>query len=249
MAFVSQITRDRWRRAGVLPLQPPLGDFIRVSALFSVGVLILAAVLPGAEAAHILAAVLFFGLSGTLAGRALHRRYPHTALGLCNVVTLGRLALTAALAAPLLAGGGASWPVFAVASVALALDGVDGWLARRQGLASEFGARFDMEVDAALALLLAVNAVAGSEAGALALLLGLPRYVFAAAAAVLPWLRGDLPERLSRKGVCVLQLGVLIALQAPILPGGAAMLLVPLAAGALAWSFAVDVLWLGRRRA
>ena len=37
----------------------------------------------------------------------------------------------------------------------LALDGLDGWAARRQGLVSAFGARFDMEVDALLILALA----------------------------------------------------------------------------------------------
>ena len=39
-----------------------------------------------------------------------------------------------------------------------ALDGVDGWLARRSGIASAFGARFDMEIDALLILVLAVLA-------------------------------------------------------------------------------------------
>jgi phosphatidylglycerophosphate synthase len=38
----------------------------------------------------------------------------------------------------------------------LALDGLDGWLARRFGLASAYGARFDMEVDGFLILVLAL---------------------------------------------------------------------------------------------
>ena len=41
---------------------------------------------------------------------------------------------------------------------ALALDGVDGQVARRTGTASELGARFDMEVDAFLILVLSVAA-------------------------------------------------------------------------------------------
>lgn len=73
------------------------------------------------------------------------RSYPHRALGLCNLVTLLRLALMSALVAPLVSGSGAQWGVLMVAAVALALDGVDGWLARRQHLVSQFGARFDME--------------------------------------------------------------------------------------------------------
>ena len=37
-----------------------------------------------------------------------------------------------------------------------ALDGVDGWLARRRGMSSAFGARFDMEIDALLVQVLAI---------------------------------------------------------------------------------------------
>ena len=38
------------------------------------------------------------------------------------------------------------------AAAVVALDGVDGWIARRIGRTTVFGARFDMEVDAALML-------------------------------------------------------------------------------------------------
>ena len=44
----------------------------------------------------------------------------------------------------------------ALATVALVLDGVDGRVARRTGTVSAFGARFDMEVDAFLILVLSV---------------------------------------------------------------------------------------------
>jgi len=65
---------------------------------------------------------------------------------------------------------------------------------------------------------------------------------------VLPWLRHPLPDRLSRKAVCVLQLGTLIALQAPALPGAVALNLAVASAAALAWSFGRDVAWLWRTR-
>lgn len=248
MAFLSHHTRDRWRRGLADRLRPPLDDFIVVALLFGAGVVLLASLMPGGDPGGVTAAGLAFAAAAGLTGRSLRRDYPHDALGLCNVVTLGRLALTSALLVPVLAGAGASWAVLAVAALALSLDGVDGWFARRQGLASGFGARFDMEVDSALALLLAVNAVTGSEAGLLAVGLGLPRYLFGAAGAALPWLRRDLPERFSRKAVCVLQLGVLIGLQAPVVPAGTAMILVALAAAALAWSFALDLRWLWQHR-
>lgn len=203
----------------------------------------------GAGAIATITALSCFAVAATLAGLALHRSYPHRSLGLCNAITLGRLALAMALVAPLVAGVGASWAVVAVAAIALTLDGFDGWLARRQGLVSKFGARFDMEVDSALALVLALNATGASSAGVLAIFLGLPRYVFIGATWVMPWMRRDLPQRFSRKAICVLQLSALILLQVPVLPAGLATALVVLAAASLAWSFAVDIAWLWRRRA
>jgi phosphatidylglycerophosphate synthase len=126
---------------------------------------------------------------------------------------------------------------------------VDGWLARRHGLTSSFGARFDMETDAAFALVLALNALATGAAGPVVLLLGLMRYAFVAAAAVLPWLNAPLPERYSRKTVCVVQIAALILIQVPGVPAPLASALVLCAAAALVWSFAVDVAYLrhGRR--
>ncbi|SHL62536.1 Phosphatidylglycerophosphate synthase [Roseovarius litoreus] len=184
-----------------------------------------------------------------LVGWVMARSYPHRALGLCNLVTLLRLALTSALVAPLVSGSGAQWGVLMVAAVALALDGVDGWLARRQHLVSHFGARFDMEVDAGLGLVLAVSAFAAGSAGAAVLALGMPRYVFAAAGRVLPWLGAPLPDRIGRKWVCVIQIGVLIGLQVPGLPVPLANAAIAVAAAALCWSFGRDILWLWRRRA
>lgn len=183
----------------------------------------------------------------------LARGYPHRRLGACNAVTHGRATLVALLAAPLAAPGlladpGLGWTAFALAALALALDGVDGWLARRGGLASRFGARFDMEVDAAFALLLALLAWQGGKAGAWVLVLGLPRYAFVGAAVLVPWLRAPLPERWSRKAVCVLQIGALIALLAPPLAPPWSAWLAGAVAVPLLWSFAMDVLWLRRRR-
>lgn len=221
----------------------------------------LAALLGAAPVAAVAAALAGVGhpvavplsLAGYLAGAGLaltlmQRGFPHGELGLCNLVTLVRLGLAAALLAPLAAGSGPGWAVVALAALALALDGVDGWLARRDGRASAFGARFDMEVDSALALILAANAWASGATGAGVLAIGLPRYVFAVAASAWPWLAAPLPERFGRKAVCVLQLATLIALQLPVLPQGLAGALVAVTTLALAWSFGRDVIWLHRGR-
>ena len=200
---------------------------------------------PGAAGAALAAYAAVSAVTGAL----LARHFPHGALGWCNVVTQARLALAALLAAALMAGQSGGWAVAGIAVAALALDGVDGWLARRQGLASAFGARFDMEVDSALALLLALHALASAAAGPVVLVLGLARYAFAAAGLIWPWLARPLPERLSRKAVCVAQLGVLIALQVPPMPAALATGLTVAVAGALAWSFGRDAGWLHGRRA
>lgn len=193
--------------------------------------------------------VLYLCACGGVAG-LMRGHYPHSAIGLCNLVTLARLALTVVLVAPILAGhSGPGWGVFTIAALALGLDGLDGWLARRQHLTSAFGARFDMEVDAALSLILELNAFMAGSAGPQVLLLGLPRYAFALAGLLLPWLARPLPDRFWRKVACVLQIGALIALQVPGLPSLLTGPACGAAAVALGISFGRDVIWLYRRRA
>ncbi len=213
------------------------------------GATALSLALPGADLRGACAAVVLYTCAAALAGLAMTRTYPHNMVGMGNLVTLLRLVLTAPLIIPLLSEGATQWHVFALAAAALSLDGVDGWLARRQGLASTFGARFDMEVDAGLGVLLALNAYVAGTAGLIVLLLGAPRYVFAALGQVLPWLARPLPDRFGRKVVCVIQIGVLIGVQPPIVPAGVASIAIAIAALALAWSFGRDTLWLWRRRA
>lgn len=203
--------------------------------------------LVGIDASALALALGVYGIGAGLALALLRRGYPHRDLGLCNLVTLARMALVAALVAPL-AGAANPWVVFAVAAVALSLDGVDGWLARREGRVSDFGARLDVEVDAALAMILALNAWAAGTTGAIVVMLSLPRYAFMAATRLWPWLARPLPERFSRKVVCVLQMATLIALQLPPLASGLANPLVAAVVAALVWSFGRDVLWLRRTR-
>ena len=180
----------------------------------------------------------------SLAGFALHPSYPHRVIGLCNLVTLFRLMLTSVLFAALFAPDPSAWMVFSIAALAFLLDGADGWLARRSGLVSQFGARFDMEVDSAFALILAIHAFQNGMSP-LVLLLGLPRYAFGLAQFTMPFLSGPLPNRFSRKAVCVLQISALLILILPWAEPPLAHLVAGLTALALAWSFAIDIraLW------
>lgn len=194
--------------------------------------------------------VTLFAAAATIAALTARRIYPHPRLGLCNTVTLFRAALIAALIAPLIVAGPppdrAAWAITLIAALALALDGVDGWAARRSGLASNFGARFDMEVDAAFGLILSLLVWDSGKIGAWVIALGAMRYAFVVASWALPWLTAPLPARFSRKLVCVVQIGALIALIAPPVTGAPAVTLAIAATLALAWSFAVDTIWLAK---
>lgn len=228
----------------------------RLSPLSQLVVALLVGTALALGIATVLAAVTAVSLGVTLAGYLagavfsvllLRSGYPHGALGLGNLVTVTRMALAAALLAPLL-GVAVPWAVVSVATIALVLDGADGWLARREGRVSSFGARLDVEVDSALALILALNVWAAGVTGPLILLLALPRYAFVGAGLVVPWLRQPLPESLARKVVCVVQLAVLVALNSQILPGWFIVTVVAVVAGALVWSFGRDIWWLWRSR-
>jgi len=197
----------------------------------------------------LLAGIAFFLASVLLAAWYLRRHHPHTLLGLANVVTLFRLALVSTLVIPLVGATPAPVAIIVIAVISLSLDGVDGRLARRQGLSSNFGGRFDMEVDSVFALVLALLAVVVAGAGWPVILLGLPRYLFGIAGLALPWLNGSLPPRLSGKIICVVQLSVLIALQLPWFGGVLGAVLAIGIAGALVWSFGRDIVLLWRIRA
>lgn len=185
-----------------------------------------------------------FALAATVALLGMARSFPHAVPGLCNIVTLWRLGLACLLVGTLLSPGWAPWPVFAIATIAFALDGVDGYLARRSGLSSGFGARFDMEVDSLLALTLAVLAYQSGAAGAYVLLLGVPRYAFGLAQVFLPWLNRPLPPRFSRKLVCVIQIAALLVMVFPLAGSPVTDLMAATAAAALVWSFWRDIAWL-----
>ena len=92
--------------------------------------------------------------------RGLARR-PGERLTPASWVTLARASLAVGVAALVTDSFTHDTPVallVTLAAVALALDLVDGWVARRTGTASALGARFDGEVDAFLILALSLYA-------------------------------------------------------------------------------------------
>jgi phosphatidylglycerophosphate synthase len=202
----------------------------------------------GAGVSYPIMAAAFFGVLFTAVVAVAGARTPHVRFGPANVVTTAR-AMLAALAAGL-AGQSASpallWPVIGVTALMAVLDGLDGWLARATRTVSAFGARFDMETDAAFILVLSVLVWQYEKAGIWVLGCGLMRYAFVGAGQVLPWLAK--PLRATRRGrtVAILQLAGLGIALAPIVPRPASAAVAGVTLAALGWSFAVDVAWLWR---
>jgi phosphatidylglycerophosphate synthase len=168
--------------------------------------------------------------------------------GPADQITLVRAVLVAALAGFLArpATPGVVWSVVFIAIVALLLDGVDGWVARRTATVSESGSRFDLETDAALILVLALLVWQYGKAGPWVVASGLLRYVFVAAGWVLPWMRRPLTPTRRGRLICVVQIGALVAALLPPIEPPASGMVAALGLVALCYSFLVDTLWLWR---
>lgn len=205
-----------------------------------------ALLMSGINVTGLVAVTLGYIAAAAFALILFSRGFPHPTLGTGNVVTLGRTALIVSILTTL--GGEAHpWAVVVIASVALALDGFDGWYARREARVSRFGETLDMEIDSAFTVILAAGAVMAGTIGPLVLLLVLPRYIFVIAALWLRWLNGPLPETTTRKVICVIQVIALISLQVPGFWGVFTPAVVLAVGGVLLWSFGRDVVFLWRR--
>ena len=227
----------------------PILTALVAAAAFAAGVLIVSRLIA---TDWMLTPFLAFAAAAAVTIGFLHQSWTASRFGPANVLTLLRLALATLLLLPIvqpgLATGEPGWAILTLAVVTLALDGIDGPLARANGLAGTWGARFDMEVDSVFALLLSIAVWRIGVVGPWVILLGGLRYLFVLAALALPWLDAPLPARFRRKVVCVMQIATLVALIAPVTPpawsGPAAFVMLAL----LTWSFAIDVIWLARQR-
>jgi phosphatidylglycerophosphate synthase len=204
----------------------------------------------GASASYPLEAGAVFAAIQAVALGYLHL-HPFDDFGPANHLTTFR-ALQVAMVAGLVVETPTE-PVAWVAALtgvgATVLDGVDGWLARRSGMASAFGARYDMEVDALLILVLAVLAWRLDKAELWIVTAGAMRYAFVAAGRAWGWLSAPLPPSTRRKAVCVVQIVGLGLVVAPFVPSDVSPLLAGVTLLVLLWSFGVDVLWLRRHSA
>jgi phosphatidylglycerophosphate synthase len=237
-----------------LPQTPLLGrvlvaQLLGVAAATAVAIL-LGQAIPATRVYPLKAALVFFVISAVAIGY-LRGQHPFTRFGAANVATTGRAVLVSVAAA--LVGeartDAVAWAAAAIGLVATLLDGVDGWLARRTGMASTFGARYDMEVDALLIMALALLAWQHDKAGAWILLAGAMRYLFVAAGYVWHWLDAPLPPSMRRKAVCVVQIAGLGVVVSPFVASPMSVVCAAATLAALVWSFGLDVLWLRRHGA
>jgi phosphatidylglycerophosphate synthase len=185
--------------------------------------------------------------ANALLARGLHNR-AMTRFGPANAVTAARSTLvglvTALVAASFVVA--ISVPLLIVLTVvALALDGVDGWVARRTRSSTELGARFDMEVDAFL--LLVLSAYVAQDLGWWVLTIGMLRYAFIVAGWIFPWMTATLPPRYWRKVVTAVAGIALTVAASGLVPLWVASAATILALGMLLESFGRDTIWLVRR--
>ncbi len=176
-------------------------------------------------------------------------RYQSGGLRAADWVTLARASLAICVAALVASSFSHRAPVtllVSIAALALALDFVDGWVARQTRTTATLGAQFDGEADAFLILILSVYVA--RSAGGWVLAIGAARYAFLVAGWPLPWMRASLPQRGWRKTVAATQGIVLAIAAADILPRSVIQALLLAALALLGESFGRDIGWLWRHR-
>jgi phosphatidylglycerophosphate synthase len=164
---------------------------------------------------------------------------PAGAFGWANRVTTVRFALALLLGA--LGPATPGWMLAAVLGVAAALDVADGFIARRYGLSSAFGAAFDIETDALLTLIAEAQLWQRGRAGAWILIPGLLRYVYVLALAIVPASAGHVRSSpFARRAFVALLVGLIAALLSD---GAVATALAVVGTAAVTFSFARSFRW------
>jgi phosphatidylglycerophosphate synthase len=179
----------------------------------------------------------------------VREHHPHESFGPANQITTGRAALVALVTAAIgeLPSARVAECAAALALLATALDGVDGWVARRTRMMTAFGARFDMEIDALLVQVLAILVWQHDKAGAWIIASGLLRYLFVAAGWRWDQLRQPLFPSLRRKMMCVVQIVGLVLAMVPAITPPLSTAIAAIGLVGLGYSFLVDTVWLWRR--
>src|SRR5205823_619387 len=232
----------------------PAGD----GALPTIRLATILGMLATAALLGVVSATAGLGVAGWIAGLATgtvaaallvtaRMRSDQPAILPADWVTLTRTLLIAGVAGLVADSFGRPVSVTALvtlSAVALALDAVDGQVARWTRTATPLGARIDGEVDAFLILLLSI--AVSQDYGGWVLVIGAARYALLLAGWLIPWLAAPLPPRYWRKVVAAVQGIVLIVAASGLLDRLAGMIAVAAALLLLAESFGRNVIWLYR---
>lgn len=167
---------------------------------------------------------------------------PDGSFGWANATTVGRLLALCAL--PLVPDRPDA--IIGVGLAILLSDGLDGWLARRYDLASEFGEFFDKESDSLFLLVLCAMAAFRGTLPDVILGVGLLRYVFVI---TLFLIQPHVSKEYRSSLASVIYVVMVVAMLTSFLPYPAFYQpIVAVAAVALLWSFGRHFVWLLRLR-
>src|SRR5690242_464673 len=248
----------------VRPIQPadqgallaiPLAD---KRALPAIRLATILGMLATAALLGVVSAAAGLGVAGWIAGLATgtaatallvtaRMRSDQPAIHPADWVTLTRALLIAGVAGLVADSFGrpvSTTALVTLSAVALALDAVDGQVARRTGTATPLGGRIDGEVDAFLILLLSIYV--SQDYGGWVLAIGAARYALLLAGWLIPWLAAPLPPRYWGKVVAAVTGIVLTVAASGLLDRRAGMIAVAAALLLLAESFGRAVIWLYR---
>ncbi|HEV7371079.1 CDP-alcohol phosphatidyltransferase family protein [Arenibaculum sp.] len=205
--------------------------------------------LPASVPAAALATYALVAAAG-LTGLGAHA--PLVRFGPANRITLARGVLTSLVAGAIPAAAGIGtpmvWALSGAALLALMLDGVDGWLARRAAVSSGYGAAFDHNVDTVAMATLAVLVWRLGDVGAWVLLVGVLRPAYVLAGLAVPALVAPLPPSNRRRVVCAVQTAALVACLTPVLSPPLSSIAAGGSLALLIFSFSVDTVWSLRNR-
>ncbi len=135
-----------------------------------------------------------------------------------------------------------------LAFIALILDGVDGFIARKYKESDSFGISFDQEADNLMLLILSLSVYLNKNIGIIIFLIPMYRYIFISSMYRFLWLKRELPKSFIRKFVCIFTSILLIMSHISYLDEYIMINIVFFALFIITFSFAKDIIWLYRKK-
>jgi len=196
---------------------------------------------------YLVKALVLFFVVVSIVFSFVRQYHPFLKFGFANHITIIRASLVV-LTASLIGESETAYVAWVATIIAMSiviLDGFDGWLARRSQMVSKFGARFDMETDAVLIMVMSILVWQHGKAGMWILLGGFMRYAFVFAGLLLRWMAAELTSTRRAKTMSICHMIGLTFALLPFVLKPVSVIVVSVSLLALALSFVIDVyrLW------